>query len=148
MNVATARDGAAATGQRHDPSEVTHALLEEARAEQQRAAERERRSPLLSVPESQRLAMIVAVREAAAAGLTDAAIDTCVATIRPTLLAMNGSDYFVVGPRSDLAAIERHLRQGEPERAVALIRDLSRMRWWASVAFLALLALVFWLWRR
>lgn len=125
-------------------------LLSEAEAEQARIAAADRHV-VFRVPESQRLAMLVAVREAVTAGLTDEAIATCMATIRPILHAMSGSDYFSVGPKRDLALLEGYLREGDISHAIALIRDLSRVRWWVKVTGMTLLCaatLAFWLLRR
>lgn len=137
----------------HQPRASTEddlARLSEAEAELGRIAAADR-SVLFRVPESQRLAMLVAVREAVSAGLSEQAIAACVAAVRPILRAMSGSDYFAVGPSRDLATLERYLRQHDIPRAVALIRDLSRVRWWVKATGMALLCaatLAFWLLRR
>jgi hypothetical protein len=127
------------------------ALLSEAEAELGRIAAADRSSGVFRVPESQRLAMLVAVREAVSAGLSEQAIAACMATVRPILHAMSGSDYFAVGPKRDLAALERFLRANDVPHAIALIRDLSRVRWWVTVTSMSLLCaatLAFWLLRR
>lgn len=125
-------------------------LLSDAEAEVGRIAAADRHA-VFRVPESQRLAMLVAVREAVTAGLSEQAIATCIDTVRPILYAMSGSDYFAVGPRRDLAALERYLRDHDIAHAIALIRDLSRVRWWVRVTGMTLLCaatLAFWLLRR
>lgn len=125
-------------------------LLSEAEAEQARIAAADR-SVVFRVPENQRLAMLVAVREAVSAGLSEPAIAACIDTIRPIVHAMSGSDYFSVGPKRDLAALERYLREHDIASAIALIRDLSRVRWWVKVTGMSLLCaatLLFWLLRR
>ena len=127
------------------------ALLSEAEAELGRIAAADRSSGVFRVPESQRLAMLVAVRDAVSAGLSEEAIAACLAAVRPILYAMSGSDYFAVGPKRDLAALERFLREHDITRAIALIRDLSRVRWWVKVTGMSLLCaatLAVWLLRR
>jgi hypothetical protein len=144
------RPGAARRAPTHAP--IDHAaLLDQARAEHERVVAEESNLGLFRLPRSRPLAMIVAVREAAAAGFTDQAIAACMDTIDPILDAMSGSDFFAVGPRRDLAAIERSLRARDVERAVEIIRSLSRLRWWVSVSgmvFVCVVTLLFWLMRQ
>lgn len=134
------------------PTDDTRAALEAARAEVTEArANGDVGGALWRIPASEHLEMIVAVRAAAAAGLTDAAIDACCEQIWPTLSQMSGSDFFTTGPRRDRRFIRRYLVQGRVDDAVEFIRGLSCLRWWVSVAgltFLCLLTAAMWLLRR
>ena len=147
----TAR-AATANGERITPTDDTRAAVDAARAEVAEArASGDVGGALWRIPASDHLAMIVAVREAAAAGLTDEAINACCEHIWPTLSQMSGSDFFTTGPRRDRRFIRRYLVQGRVDDAVEFIRGLSCLRWWVSVAGLTLLCLLtaaMWLLRR
>ncbi|WP_428263880.1 hypothetical protein [Haliangium sp.] len=145
-------DDGDAAGARRRPTEETLSLLAEARTEVERArAEHSAFASVFRVPEHEYLSMLVAVREAAAAGLDDDAIATCCDAIRPTLSQMSGSDFFTTGPRRDLLLIERYLREDRVEDALEFIAEMSRTRPWLTIAglvFLCVATLVFWLLRR
>ena len=131
---------------RQDPEQ---ALAEARRAYERAAAHREGLAAWVLVPARHRLAMIVAVREAAAAGLDERAIAACVDTIRPLLRPMSGSDALTSGSKVDLAFIEDNLRDGAVEETVAFIEGMSRVRGWLTwLGMLALFAatLAGWLW--